>query len=132
MLQRDYILRLIQEFAKAMALLLQKKKLTERRTELQRMYDQYVDPYDLLFNADTDQMMDHMLQFAPEERLQRMEMLAELYLAEADTVGKITADQLLEKAYFLYDYIETEGRTLSFDHQRKMADIRKRLKKEEK
>ena len=132
MLQRDYILRLIQEFAKAMALLLQKKKLSERRTELQRMYDQYVGPYDLLFNATTDQMMDHMLQFAPEERLQRMEMLAELYMAEADTVGKITADQLLEKAYFLYDYIETEGRTLSFDHQRKMADIRQRLEKSEK
>lgn len=127
MLQRDYIERLIQEFARALALLLQKPQLEKRRKELENMYDQYVGPYLVLSPATIDEVMTYMERFAPEERLQRMDMLAELYLAEADTVGKITADDLLQKAYFLFDYIQREGNTFSLDHQQKMLDISKRL-----
>ena len=127
MLQRDYIERLIQEFARALALLLRKPQLEKRRKELENMYNQYVGPYLVLSPATIDEAMEYMQRFAPEERLQRMEMLAELYLAEADTVGKITADDLLQKAYFLFDYIQQEGNTFSLDHQQKMLDISKRL-----
>lgn len=127
MLQRDYIERLIQEFARALALLLRKPQLEKRRKELENMYDQYVGPYLVLSPATIDEVMTYMERFAPEERLQRMDMLAELYLAEADTVGKITADDLLQKAYFLFDYIQREGNTFSLDHQQKMLDISKRL-----
>ena len=127
MLQRDYIERLIEEFARALNLLFHKTDLKKRRAELQRMYPQYVGPYDLLFTADIDGMMNYFQQFSQHEQLLRMEMLAELYSAEADTVEAITAEQLLNKAYFLYDYIQNEGRTLSFEHIRKMEEIKKRL-----
>ena len=84
--------------------------------------------YTELSPATIEQVMDYMQRFAPEERLQRMQMLAELYLAEADTVGKITADMLLDKAFFLFDFIQTEGHTFSLDIQQKMSAIQSRRK----
>lgn len=126
LLQRDYIHRLIQEFARALAQLLRRKELSERRKLLEGMYNQYVGPYTELSPATIEQVMDYMQRFAPEERLQRMQMLAELYLAEADTVGKITADMLLDKAYFLFDFIQTEGHTFSLDMHQKMSAIQSR------
>ncbi len=128
MIQKDYIERLIQEFARALSMLLNRPELEKRREALQAMYAQYVGPYEVLFNANADEMFDFMEQFAPQERLQRMEMLAELYMAEADTVGKVTADSLMERAYLLFDYIQQKGRIFSFSHQQKMQTIRERLK----
>ena len=38
-----------------------------------------------------------------EKRLSKMDMLAELYYHEADTVGQPTRDELLNKAFMLFD-----------------------------
>ena len=43
MLERDYIMRLLREFAEALELLL-KKDVRKQREEIQKMYDQYVGP----------------------------------------------------------------------------------------
>ena len=63
------------------------------------------------------------------QRLERMEMLAELYYAEADTVTGPDRNFLLDKAFNLFSFIERNGKTFSMDRRYKMALIEQRLKK---
>lgn len=126
MLQRDYIQRLIREFMVALERMLEKKEIENRREIIQKLYDQYVGPYVFYSIATIDDVMKAMAGIADEEkRLAKMEMLAELYYYEADTVGQPTRDELLGKAFMLFDYIETHGNTFSIDRRNKMALITK-------
>lgn len=125
MLQRDYIMRLLREFFAALARTLEKKETEGRREELRRLYDEYVGPYTLYHNATIDEVMKAVGGMEEERRLGKMEMLAELYYAEADTVGQPTRDFLLEKAFRLFSFIERNGDTYSIERQRKMTEIGK-------
>ena len=62
------------------------------------------------------------------QRLERMEMLAELYYAEADTVSGPDRDFLLDKAFALFGFIESHGKTFSMDRRYKMRLIEQRRK----
>ena len=57
MLKRDYILRLIREFAEALELVM-KKDVSKQRDEIRLMYDQYVGPYSLYHICTMDEVMD--------------------------------------------------------------------------
>jgi len=127
MLQRDYILRLIREFLAALARVLEKKDVTTRREELQKLYEQYVGPYAFYFTASTEDVLRSFDDEPTERRFYKMEMLAELYYAEADMVSKPDSDRLLEHAYVLFDLIDRDGKTFSFERRHKMADIRRQL-----
>ena len=129
MLERDYIMRLIQEFMAALARVLEKKEVTTRREEIRKRYDKYVGPYTLYYNASIDEVMQAIQSYGVEQRIQRLEMLAELYYTEADMVSKPDRDFLLEKAYALFDFIDRNGKTYSFDRLMKMDKIRKELDK---
>ncbi len=129
MLERDYIMRLIQEFMAALARVLEKKEVTTRREEIRKLYDKYVGPYTLYYNASVDEVMQAIQSYGVEQRIQRLEMLAELYYTEADMVSKPDRDFLLEKAYTLFDFIDRNGKTYSFDRLMKMDKIRKELDK---
>jgi len=126
MLERDYIMRLIREFAEALELVL-KKDVRKRRDEIRRMYDQYVGPYSFYHIATIDDVMKSIGGFPENERLHRMEMLAELYYAEADLVVGPTRTMLLDKALALFHFITRHDRTYDMMRLRKMADIEKRL-----
>ena len=54
------------------------------------------------------------------------DMLAELYYHEADTVGQPARDELLNKAFMLFDYVETHGDTFSIERRNKMTQIRQK------
>lgn len=82
MLERDYIMRLVREFAEALELLLNKTDRDKQREEMQAMYNQYVGPYEFYHTTAMEDVMQSFEQFPEEERLNRMEMLAELYYAE--------------------------------------------------
>ncbi len=128
MLQRDYIQRLIREFMAALERMLEKKEGELRREEIRELYNQYVGPYAFYHIATIDDVMKAMAGIDDEEkRLSKMEMLAELYYHEADLESKPMRDQLLEKAFMLFDYVETHGDTYSIDHHNKMDFIRKQL-----
>ncbi len=128
MLQRDYIQRLIREFMAALERMLEKKEGELRREEIRELYNQYVGPYAFYHIATIDDVMKAMAGIADEEkRLSKMEMLAELYYHEADLESKPMRDQLLEKAFMLFDYVETHGDTYSIDRHNKMDFIRKQL-----
>ena len=127
MLQRDYILRLIREFMAAIERMLEKKEVADRREEIKQLYEQYVGPYALYHNATTDEVLLALAGIDEEQRLPRMEMLAELFYAEADTVSNPERDFLLEKAFALFSIIERDGKTYSLKRRWKMQDIQERI-----
>ncbi len=126
MLERDYIMRLVREFFEALELL-KRKDLKERRDELERMYGQYVGPYAFYRTASVDDIMGTMQQYSPAERLPRLEMLAELYYAETALVSAPERVSLLEKAFSLFNFVDSHDRTYDMVRLRKMAEIRKRI-----
>jgi len=129
MLQRDYIQRLIREFMSALERMLEKKEITTRREKIKELYDAYVGPYAFYSIATIDDVMKAMAGIDDEEkRLSKMDMLAELYYHEADTVGQPTRDELLNKAFMLFDYVESHGDTFSIDRRNKMAAIKQEIR----
>lgn len=128
MLQRDYIQRLIREFMAALERMLEKKEVETRREKIKELYDQYVGPYAFYHIATIDNVMKAMAGIDDEEkRLAKMDMLAELYFHEADTVGQPLRDELLDKAFMLFDYVESHGDTYSIDRRNKMAEIKQKI-----
>ncbi len=124
-------MRLIREFFAALQRMLEKKEIEDRREAIRDMYEKYVGPYAFYHDATVNEVMKAIGGMEEEQRLPKAEMLAELYYAEADTVSNPERDFLLEKAFCLFDFIDKNGRTYSFDRLRKMNDIRKRLGKGE-
>ncbi len=125
MLERDYIQRLIREFMAALERMLEKKEVEVRREKIKELYEQYIGPYAFYHIATIDDVMKAMAGIDDEERkLAKIDMLAELYYYEADTVGQPIRDELLNKAFLLFDYVETHGDTFSIDRRNKMAMIR--------
>lgn len=128
MIERDYIMRLIREFMAALQRLLEKKEVTTRREEIKMLYDKFVGPYNFYLTASIEDVMKAMHGIEEDQRIYKMEMLAQLYYTEAGLYSKPIADPLLEKAYSLYDYIEQNSQTFSFDRRQKMQEIEKRIK----
>lgn len=126
MLERDYIMRLIREFSEALELLL-KKDIRKQKTEIQKMYDQYVGPYSFYHTAAIEDIMESMEQFNPDERLHRMEMLAELYYAESGMLSSPIRSMVLEKAFALFDFIDRHDNTYNMDRLAKIAEIKRQL-----
>lgn len=127
MLERDYIMRLIREFLAALARLLEKKEVTDRHEELKKLYDQYVGSYTFYHLAPVEKVIEALGHEDEEKRFYKMEMLAELYLAEADMVSKPEGDQLLEKSFALFDFLDHYSKTYSIDRIKKMDAIQQRL-----
>lgn len=128
MLQRDYIQRLIREFMSALERMLEKKEVEVRKEKIKELYEQYVGPYAFYRTATIDDVMKAMAGIDDEEkRLSKMDMLAELYFHEADLESKPFRDDLLEKAFRLFDYVETHGNTFSIERRNKMRLIRQNL-----
>ena len=62
-------------------------------------------------------------QWRPEERINRLDMLAELLYAEGSYKTNPLRDMLLNKAYQLFDYVETNGNTFSLRRRQIMREI---------
>ena len=127
MIKKDYIMRLIREFAEALELMM-KKDIRKQETEIQKMYDQYVGPYAFYHTAAIEDVMDSFGQFPAEERLQRMEMLAELYYTESGMKLGPVRDMLLRKALAMFEFIDRHDRTYSIDRVAKISDIKLKIK----
>ncbi len=123
MLQRDYIQRLIREFMAAIQRFLEKKEIGERQQEARRLFISYMGDYDFYHVAGFDDVMQSFARYPEEERLWRMEMLAELYNAEADLLSGPMRTAQLDKAFMLFDFIDRHSGTYSPDRLRKMKDI---------
>ncbi len=129
MLQRDYFIRIIEEFMTALSRFLEKKVDERTDEDLKELYRQYVGSYDVLRNLSLDEIMKYSEeQWKPEERINRLDMLAELLYAEGSYKNAPLRDMLLNKAYKLFDYVETNGNTFSLTRQQKMRLIKEKTK----
>lgn len=127
MLQRDYIQRLIREFMAALQRLLEKKEVGKRQEAVRKMFEQYFGDYAFYHTATLDDIMRSMEKYPEDERLNRMDMLAELYNAEADDMSEPMRTAVLERSFMLFDFIDRHSRVFSIDRIEKMNSIRKTL-----
>lgn len=130
MIQKDYYLRMIEEFGHALANFKKRRHDDARRDrEMADLYRQYVGDYTLVRNLSVEETMVYAHdQWADDERIGRLGMLAELLYAEATYRAAPLSTLLYDKAYKLYDYVETHGDTYSIDRHNKMEAIRRILK----
>ena len=129
MLQRDYFIRLMEEFSTAISRFLTKKEDDLKRDkELKDLYKQYVGEYEDLRNLSVDELLLYAKeQWAENERIDRIDMVAELLYAEASYKSNPLRSLLQEKAYALFYYVEAHGTTFSIDRQQKMEAMRHEL-----
>ena len=129
MLQRDYFIRLMEEFGAAISRFLTKKEDDLKRDkELKDLYKQYVGEYEDLRNLSVDELLLYAKeQWAENERIDRIDMVAELLYAEASYKSNPLRSLLQEKAYALFYYVEAHGTTFSIDRQQKMEAMRHEL-----
>lgn len=124
MLQRDYFIRKLEEFMAALGRFLEKKVDERTDEDLKELYRQYVGSYDVLRNLSFDEIIKYSKeQWRPEERINRLDMLAELLYAEGSYKTNPLRDMLLNKAYQLFDYVETNGNTFSLRRRQIMREI---------
>ena len=71
--------------------------------------------------------MELLARYPEEQRLSRMEMLAELYYAEAELRTYPISETLLERALTLFEYLDRHSDTFSISRGMKVDDIRRRL-----
>ncbi len=134
MLERDYFLRVIQEFAVALSLFLEKKIGEDKRDEeMKELYRQYVGPYETVRNLSVEELLAYALeQWSDEQRVERLEMVAELLYAEASYKANPLRGMLLAKAFLVFDYVDTHGSMYSINRKMKMKTIQEILHHESK
>lgn len=128
MLEKDYIMRLVREFGEALELLL-RKDVRKQSEEIRKMYDQYVGPYAFYHTAAIEDVMESFEQFPEGERLHRMEMLAELYYAEAGMKTGPVKTMLLDKALALFSFVDSHDGTYDMTRIAKIGDLKLRLER---
>lgn len=128
MLERDYFLKIIEEFAVAIQRFLNKKKEQQTDEEIQDLYRQYVGDYDILRNLTVEEAIDYAHQEWEDYRqLEKLKMLADLWYTEGTIKQQPLRDILLTKSFKLFDYIDGRDKTFSLLRQQKMTKIREML-----
>ena len=104
MLQRDYFIRLIEEFNAAISRFLTKKDdELKRDKDLKDLYRQYVGEYDDLRNLSVDELLTYAKeQWKEEERIDKINMVAELLYAEGSYKGQPFAPNTVGKSIRFY------------------------------
>ncbi|MBO6288142.1 MAG: hypothetical protein J6M94_06085 [Prevotella sp.] len=131
MIQQDYIMRIIREFMEALQLYVSRQKDVKKKQEkILELYDSYVGDHVFYHTATMDDVMDSFTRWPEEERLYRMEMLAELYYAETEVKTGPMRQMLFERAMQMFVFIDRNSRTFSFDRQSKISRIQEILHRE--
>jgi len=128
MIQQDYFIRVIQEFMQALSLVINSQRDVKRKQEeLQKLYDTYLGDAVMLHTASMEELMTFFSEFPEEQRLDRMEMLAQLLYVESTLKTGPARTLLLERALPLFRFIDSHSDTFSFERQTKIAEIERKL-----
>lgn len=131
MIKQDYIIRLIREFFAALARAVEKPEIEDRAKAIHELYLQYLGDYEFYQNATVEDALEAISKFPEEQRLYRIEMLAELYYAESSVRATPIGETLLQRALPLFEYVDQHSKLYSFDRQRKMEEINRRIYSQE-
>lgn len=132
MLQRDYIMRLLQQFFEALEKLVEerdKKDGPELQLQLQSIYRAYFNhPSTFYYDQDAEYILNEMGQnYGGEELLTRIDMLSELLYQDALLKESEEQKYLLRKSLFLLNYLDTHSDTFSFERRGKIGEIEKKI-----
>ena len=124
MLQRDYFIRLIEEFQAALARLFHVRQDDKRDDMIRDLYRQYVGNYDDLRNLAVDEIMIYGKErWREDQRVDRLNFLAELLYAEAEYKTNPLRGMLMDKAFKLFSYVDSHSGVMSLDRRQKMKKI---------
>ena len=85
MIRQDYFIRVIRAFFDALARAMNINDVEDRSKAIHDLYEQYLGGYEFYQNATVDESLEHLTKYPEDQRIDRVEMLAELYYVEADT-----------------------------------------------
>ena len=139
MIERDFIMRMLQEFLEAIAKVIHRKSVlkgeypdySEIQESYNKMYNQFFRmPASYFYETDKETILNNLMQeeYCESDMFAKMQIIAEL-LYQDGLIKKGFAEKsdLLEKALYLFDYIESKGNTYSWELNQKRIDIRKIL-----
>ena len=129
MIERDYIMRLIRQFMAAIARFLEKKGQQDDDEKIKELYETYFGDYTFFHVATLDEVMESFQKYPEGERIYRIEMLAELYFREADLRSEPLREEMLEKAFNLFSFVDRNSKTYSFERINKINEIQTKRKK---
>ena len=127
MIHQDYFIRVIRAFFEALARATNIKDEKDRSNAIHELYEQYLGEYEFFQNANVEDALVRLSRFPEEQRIDRTEMLAELYYVESDVRAYPINETLLERALALFEYVDQQGKTYSIERLKQMEDIRRRL-----
>lgn len=134
MIQRDYIMRMIEEFGKFLSLVVGLKREGNYEDALEKIDNVYEGMLDLdpktLKSVDAKELLD-FLQNKKKFNNQYVKMIAELLFEEGqiylETGDPISAQNVLLKAKVLINYLMESDATFSFDWYEKLSIIESAL-----
>ena len=124
MIRQDYFIRLLKEFAAALQRAMAEKEYDKRREAIKDLYTQFIGDYQFYHTATIDEVMKEAESFPENERLLKLEMLAELYFAEADYLSNPFKEVILNKAYSLYLFVDKYSNDYSIDRKHKLDTLK--------
>lgn len=132
MLQRDYIMRLLQDFVEALEKLVEERDKhvgPELQLQLQSIYRAYFNhPHTFYYNQDAEYILNDLGQnYGGEELLTRIEMLSELLYQDALLKEPEEQNYLLRKSLYLLIYLDEHSDTFSFERRGKISEIEKKI-----
>ena len=136
MIEQDYLLKIMQEFIDAIGKIMRRPDEDDRAAEarMQAHFDAvshqfFQQPTSHFLRLEKEDILNDLLaQSDPRRTEGRAQMLAELFYRNALIKSSLVERlDLLEKSLYLFAYIGRTSRTYSWDRERKMADIRRRL-----
>ena len=137
MVERDYIMRMLQEFFEAIAKVVRRDLpgIEPDFSEIQRhfndMYNQFFRrPAGYFYGIGKEDILGELEDegLSESNMFAKMQMLSELLYQDA--LIKNDHDErlsLLEKSLYLFEYLDRNSRTYSWDRCQRIADIRKSL-----
>ncbi|MDR2681079.1 MAG: hypothetical protein LBC47_09745 [Tannerella sp.] len=135
MIERDYIMRILQDFFNAIAKMM---RLNLDDPDTSRVQERFNDMYKQFFRRSAEHfyemekeiILDSLEQEGRNERdtQARVQMLSEL-LYQDGLIKKNIPEKcmILEKSLYLFEYLDRSSRTFSWERNRKINDIKKIL-----
>ena len=135
MIERDYIMRILQEFFNAIAKLirlnLEDPDPSRIQVRFNGMYKQFFRrPAEHFYETEKEIILDDLTQSDNSERdiIAKIQMLSELLYQDGLTKKNIPEKcMLLEKSFYLLEYLDKNSQTFSWERSQKMSDIHRIL-----
>ena len=135
MIERDYIMRMLQDFFSMIAKLIRLKVEEPDMTRVQERFNEVYKQFfrhsaDHFYDTDKEEILDELAREELSETEQNavIQMLSELLYQDGLIKKNITEKcMLLEKSLYLMQYLERHSNTYSWDREQKMSDIHKML-----